>query len=237
MEFVNGINSFTTPIIATNAGGPEECCYGDYLFSFNSCGSEDLVTVSMQKEAPEFGFSTHQDCGLDAQVFIYNPISFTDALIDPGYWEAIGYNAQNVIINYQTPHEVGITVSDYGLYEMRYSICDTFYQHIVGFSCPLEIPNVFTPNGDSNNDFFTGNGLTPGVHTQINFNVHNRYGQVVYAQSNYDYQNTLWDGTTNTFEDKLLSDGVYYYTLELFNTASNRKELYSGYVHLFRGGH
>jgi len=235
VTFVDGVNSFNTQIIATNAGGTEECCYGDYLFSFTSCGEEEFVSLSFEKEAPEFGVSTHQDCLLDAQIFIYNPISFTDALIDPGEWQAVGSNAGDVTINYETPHEVGFSVTDYGFYEFRYFICDTFYQHFVGFSCPLEIPNVFTPNGDSNNDLFLGQDLIPGVHTQINFLVYNRWGQIVHAQSNYDYQNNLWDGTTNTAENDQLNDGVYYYTLELFNAASQRKETYTGYVHLFKG--
>ena len=235
VTFVNGVNSFNTQIVATSAGGVQECCYGDYMFSFNSCGDEEYVSLSFEKEAPEFGVSTHQDCALDAQIFIYNPISFTDALIDPGQWQAVGNNAQDVTINYETPHEVGFSVDDYGFYEFRYFICDTFYQHFVGFSCPLDIPNVFTPNGDDNNDLFLAQDLIPSVHTQINFVVYNRFGQIVHAQSNYDYQNTLWDGTTNTAEDKELNDGVYYYTLELFNAASQRKESYNGYVHLFRG--
>ena len=85
------------------------------------------------------------------------------------------------------------------------------------------------------NDLFTGNGLIQGVHTQINFIVYNRSGQIVHAQSNYDHQNNLWDGTTNTVENKELYDGVYYYTLELFNSASSRKETYTGFVHLFKG--
>ena len=94
---------------------------------------------------------------------------------------------------------------------------------------------MFTPNGDSNNDLFLGQDLIPGVHTQINFLVYNRWGQIVHAQSNYDYQNNLWDGTTNTAENDQLNDGIYYYTLELFNAASQRKETYTGYVHLFKG--
>jgi gliding motility-associated-like protein len=235
VAFVNGVNSFSTPIIATNAGGGDECCYGEYLFSFTSCGKEDFVFVNFDKEAPEFGVSTFQDCALDAQIFIYNPISFTEALLSPGTWEASGENASDVTINYSTPHEINFSVSQFGFYDFRYFICDTFYQHSVGFSCPLQIPNAFTPNGDSNNDLFLGNGLIPSVHSQINFMVYNKWGQTVHAQSNYDYQNNLWDGTTNTFEDEELNDGVYYYVLELFNKASQRKERYSGYVHLFRG--
>ena len=74
---------------------------------------------------------------MNGQIYILNPISFADALIDPGYWDAVGPNSNNVTINYQTPHEVDISVSDYGMYNLRYFICDTFYQHNIGFSCPL----------------------------------------------------------------------------------------------------
>ena len=100
----------------------------------------------------------------------------------------------------------------------------------------MELPNAFTPNGDQNNDLFLGNQLIPFIHTQINFTVYNRFGQIVHSQNRYDFQNNLWDGTTNTFEDKKLEDGVYYYTLELFNNASRRQEEYSGYIHLFGNG-
>ena len=93
---------------------------------------------------------------------------------------------------------------------------------------------MFTPNADLNNDLFLANQLIPLVHTQINFNVYNRFGQIVHSQNNYDFQANLWDGTTNTFEEKQLNDGVYYYTLEFFNNANQRKERYNGYVHLFK---
>ena len=120
-------------------------------------------------------------------------------------------------------------------FQYHYFVCDTFYQKIVGFSCPLELPNVFTPNGDSQNDIFLSDDLIPGIHTNIDFLVFNRDGQIVHSQTNYDYQNTLWDGTTNESDNQQLLDGIYYYVLELFNTASKRQEYYSGYIHLFRG--
>ena len=121
------------------------------------------------------------------------------------------------------------------MYYLEYHICDTSYIQSIGFSCPLTLPNAFTPNGDFNNDVFLATQLIEGVHDNISFIVYNRWGSIVHAQSNYDFQGSLWDGSTNTFEDKELSDGVYFYTLELYNRASKRKESYDGYVHLFRG--
>ena len=123
------------------------------MFSFSSCGGEDIVEFSIEKDAPEFGFSPHQECSLDGQIFIYNPISFAEALINPGDWQygeedvnGNWYEIFNVVdIEYETPHEISFSVPDYGFYEFRYFICDTFYQKYVGFSCRIEIPNVFTP--------------------------------------------------------------------------------------------
>ena len=229
-------SSFNTEVFMTPINSNQECCYGDYLFEFNSCGEKDIVPFSIQKSAPDFGISTFEDCILDASIFIENPISFTDVLIDPGSWEweAVG-NDGVVSVDYSTPYAINFSVSEYGLYEFRYLICDTFYQHFVGFSCPLQLPNAFTPNGDMNNDAFLGNQLIPFIHSQINFTVYNRFGQIVHAQNNYDFQGHLWDGTTNTFEDKSLNDGVYYYVLELFNNANRRKERYNGFVYLFNG--
>ena len=231
-------NSFGSQVFMTPIDENQECCYGDYVFSFTSCGKSDLVYVTIEKNAPDFGYSNFMDCSLDGEIFIDNPISFVDALIDPGSWEwtMVGNNTGTVDVHYETPHQINFSVSEYGLYAFKYFVCDTFYQHIVGFSCPLELPNTFTPNGDQNNDMFLGNQLIPFIHTQINFTVYNRFGQIVHSQNRYDFQNNLWDGTTNTFEEKKLEDGVYYYTLELFNNASRRKEKYTGYVHLFGNG-
>jgi len=232
---IDNPNSFNPHVSMTAIDASQECCYGDYVFEFSSCGASDLVHLSVEKNAPDLGYSTFTSCSLESEIIINNPISFTDALMDPGSWEwePIGGHNGTVNVYYETPHEIAFSVSEYGLYEFRYLVCDTFYQKVVGFSCPLELPNAFSPNGDENNDFFLGNQLIPFVHTQINFTVYNRFGQVVHSQSQYNFQNNLWDGTTNEFSNRKLEDGVYYYTLDLYNTASHAKEKYTGYVHLF----
>ena len=108
-----------------------------------------LFHYQFKKKLQIFGVSTFQPCSLDGQIFISNPISFINALINPGDWQcgSCGIDVNNngvcddnewqestdVIIHYETPQEVSYTVPDYGLYEFRYFICDTFYRHVVGF--------------------------------------------------------------------------------------------------------
>ncbi|MBC9932100.1 gliding motility-associated C-terminal domain-containing protein [Chitinophaga qingshengii] len=82
------------------------------------------------------------------------------------------------------------------------------------------IPNVVTPNGDGKNDNFFIPGLTkfPGSALYI----YNRWGNQVYQSKNYDNK---WNGDG-------LSEGTYYYILELRTEQGIRK--YKGWVELLR---
>ncbi len=67
----------------------------------------------------------------------------------------------------------------------------------------IEVPNVFTPNGDGQNDLMTIKGEDIADYT---LNIYNRYGVLVKSQ-----QNLPWDG--NAENGQKASDGVYYYIL------------------------
>ena len=86
---------------------------------------------------------------------------------------------------------------------------DTIYKVIrVEIPSSLEIPNVFTPNGDNVNDQFF---LKTSNLDEINFKIFDRWGHIVYELISYA-GNIAWDGK-NQF-GKEVSDGVYYYTLK-----------------------
>jgi gliding motility-associated-like protein len=69
--------------------------------------------------------------------------------------------------------------------------------------CPLDIPNVFTPNDDNWNQTFKITNLE--FYPNSTLVVYNRWGRKVYESTNY--QND-WDG-------EKCSDGVYYYILRI----------------------
>lgn len=69
----------------------------------------------------------------------------------------------------------------------------------------LEIPNVFTPNGDGVNDNFVIKGLEQCNIRQLS--VHDRSGHVVFKSNSYENN---WNGDN-------CSDGVYYYQLTIDN--------------------
>jgi gliding motility-associated-like protein len=79
----------------------------------------------------------------------------------------------------------------------------------VNKDCYMEIPNVFTPNGDGTNDyFFPRQMLTRGV-TSFKMDIYNRWGQQIYETTNTDGRG--WDGTFNGTPQP---EGVYVYMID-----------------------
>ena len=74
-------------------------------------------------------------------------------------------------------------------------------------ACVTIIPNVFTPNNDNGNDAFQIGGIQGYPNSRLG--VYNRWGQLVYENTNY--QNT-WNGQDDTGQP--LPDGTYYYVFE-----------------------
>ena len=68
-------------------------------------------------------------------------------------------------------------------------------------SLTLEIPNVFTPNGDGDNDDYY---ITLENVESAQITIFNRWGNAVYTSTN---PNFVWDGTQN---GNALAEGVYY---------------------------
>ena len=63
------------------------------------------------------------------------------------------------------------------------------------------IPNIFTPNGDANNDVFK---LTTTNATEVTITINNRWGNLVYEGTGLD---PFWDGKIN---GSIAPDGVYF---------------------------
>ena len=92
------------------------------------------------------------------------------------------------------------------------------------FVINLSIPNVFTPNGDNKNDYFTiKTDNTPENYTIL---IKNRWGRKVFEA--HDITNN-WDGTVHS---EYCSEGIYYYIIQYQN--QGKREQKNGFVHLYR---
>ncbi|MBK8807726.1 MAG: gliding motility-associated C-terminal domain-containing protein [Bacteroidales bacterium] len=79
------------------------------------------------------------------------------------------------------------------------------------YTCPkYELPNVFTPNHDDENDLFK-----PKINKYVEYvdmKIYNRWNQLVFETKDSELN---WDGS-NHIVDAHLPDGVYYYVCEVY---------------------
>lgn len=123
------------------------------------------------------------------------------------------------------------TVTQPGLYsvDVLRSIClfedfvNIAYQFCVS---EVEIPNVFSPNGDNVNDLFSPIKLEGiiNLHTTI----HNRWGQIVFVSDDLLLK---WDG--KDMMGKNVSEGVYFWQIEFEDEGNDLGKL-DGYLTLVR---
>jgi gliding motility-associated-like protein len=90
----------------------------------------------------------------------------------------------------------------------------------------ISSPNVFTPNGDGQNDIFRIEGYDL---QRIQCQIFNRWGDLIYEWSNPD---GYWDGTIKT-SGKPAPPGVYYYIAVIGLTHDSNINL-KGFVQLVR---
>lgn len=90
--------------------------------------------------------------------------------------------------------------------------------------CALEIPNVFSPNGDLINDYFSLISHQ-GIAT-LECTILNRWGNVVAA---FDTPNFMWNGSDQ--HGNLSKEGVYFYTIKAVTNAGEELDKH-GFVQL-----
>jgi gliding motility-associated-like protein len=101
--------------------------------------------------------------------------------------------------------------------------------------CDVFIPNLFTPNNDGKDDFFTAFG---GVNTSLirSVKIFDRWGEMVFSKENFplNVEYLGWDGSVSTRSKSYgLNSTVFVYMIEIEFTDGTR-EVFSGDVTLLR---
>jgi len=117
-----------------------------------------------------------------------------------------------------------------GVYWAQASLdgCTSSDTVIVAKDCYLDVPNVFTPNGDGLNDYFLPRQLLSAGVTAFSMQVYNRWGEKVWQTTSLDGRG--WDGRFGGVDQPT---GVYVYLIEV-TLANGRTERYGGNVTLMR---
>ncbi len=102
------------------------------------------------------------------------------------------------------------------------------------YNCPqYELPNVFTPNGDGENDLF--HPVVNRFVQKVDMKLYDAWGQLVFATENPDLN---WNGK-HYKTGKMLTDGVFYYVCDVYEYWSDceiHKREMAGFVHKFSDG-
>lgn len=106
--------------------------------------------------------------------------------------------------------------------------CTTTESIEVTKDCYVDIPNVFTPNGDGNNDYFLPRQVLSKSISRFRMQVFNRWGQLVFETTRLDGRG--WDGRFNDIAQPM---GVYVYRIDT-DFIDGRREHYEGNVTLVR---
>ena len=176
----------------------------DYLEVWNTKAVDDIITIGID-QAANIDVLANDSSHVDERTLtiIQNAVNGSSYL-DVGSWTVL-YTPN---INYLGFDSIVYLVCDYQ------DVCDTALVTI-NVEDIITVPELFTPNGDNVNDILLIDGLDN--YTNNSFTVYNRWGNVVYQNSNY--QNN-WDGNSNVkfvLGSKELSVGVYYYILKYSN--------------------
>ncbi|MBB3123655.1 gliding motility-associated-like protein [Mesoflavibacter sabulilitoris] len=134
----------------------------------------------------------------------YNSFSFFESLEDINEDYPI-LSPANYASN-STPQTIYITAETEECF-------DIFQFELQTENCPPFVPQGFSPNGDSKNDFFNIQGLYD-IFENHELLIYNRYGKLIFKGNN----NLKWHGQTNqgilAFSD-VVPTGTYFYVLKL----------------------
>ena len=145
-----------------------------------------------------------------------------------------GIGAASYIWNNNILDSVPIIGPDEGTYVVTGTDslnCSNTYQFTLNTEfCPREpyfliVPNIFTPNGDGENDIFEPNGTS---FEQKSLKIFNRWGQLIFE----DYNGIGWNGRLPS--GLKASDGTYLYqiTIQPLTIPTSEVEEFKGFLQL-----
>ncbi len=124
----------------------------------------------------------------------------------------------------------GIYIRHHGSYSVTADLdgCTASDTIVIDKNCYINIPNVFTPNGDGNGDYFLPRQLLSRNISKFEMHIYNRWGHEVFETMSINGRG--WDGKLGGDDQPV---GVYIYMINV-TFANGITERYQGNVTLLR---
>jgi gliding motility-associated-like protein len=202
------------------------------VHAFNGTGVYTVTATTLYKVCPEETVSRVVTVFQQPNVYLGSDTSLCpggEAILLNAAGTNPAFAAASYMWNTGDTHPQ-IRVTTPGTYYVKMTIdgCAATDTISVAKDCYMDIPNVFTPNGDGMNDyFFPRLDLTKGL-TTFNLQIFNRWGQLIFTSSSLDGRG--WDGR---FNDMAQPEGVYVYIIDA-TFKDGQKEHHQGNLTLLR---
>lgn len=222
---INGFSYINQTSQDTNTTGVfNTLSSGNYSFSIlnaDNCPFDTLIFVP-ETLSVNASFTSNPNAGVSPL-----PVAFTNTSSQANSYQWIyenqTSNQENISFTFQQDGIYPVMLIAYGNSQL---CADTAYDTIyVYLPIEVEIPNIFTPNLDQNNDQW---GIKINVPAEVDLQIFNRWGEVVLHKKE-DISAPgfipLWDGAKHV-------GGVYYYVIRV-QTDFEKKE-FKGNITLVR---
>ncbi len=216
------VDYLSDPTIANPIAKPiENTTYTVSVTDIDGCQDQASVTITVN-EIPKPLFSYMVEPGCEELIVHFKDSSSHTDTYSWNFGNGASSDETNPTMTfvYNQQYDVELVASNNFGCTAAYVTTLTAEDFEVYYS--IYIPNVFTPNGDGENDAFFID--VPGkLYDCLDFRIYNRWGQLIY-KSVGDALN--WDG--RSFYGDTMPEGTYFFTVEI------KDKQYSGTINLFR---
>ena len=177
-----------------------------------TCNISDTVYLSVEIRLSE-NFSAELDfvppppCGSDSMLV---EMAFTGSGADSLIWDmgnGILFNDSALSYYYTVPGYYTVSLTAFDTLCNKVETIDETVYYAGNFQSEYIVPNIFTPNGDGENDrlvFINANDTK-----EFSISIFNRWGGLVYQSDN---ANIAWDGRSPAGKEE--NEGIFYFELK-----------------------
>ena len=202
---------------------------GEYTVTiFDGLGCRETIFITAN-EPPELivNVGADQEINLGDSTFIFSSIQ-SSINLDTFFWTESPGESTLSCYDCTNPTASPLDDSFYTLTAIDENGCSSSDELFINVDSDrnVYIPNVFTPNGDGINDFFSPfTGV--GVREVVSLTMYDRWGELVFQRENFLPRSTEIQGWDGFFRGKRANQGVYFYLAKI--------EFIDGVVLTYRG--
>lgn len=226
-----GSSTFVNPTHIYNDSGLFEVMY--VAIDSSTCNIADTVyfqvhLIQAEQFSAELNFTPPPPCNSDSMLV---QLDFTGTGADSVVWDMGNgdiFSENGISYYYTIPGQYNVSMT---AYDFTCNISETFTEEVTFVQSKVTevvIPNVFTPNGDGDNDELKFVNID-GAQT-YRLTIYNRWGRKVFqSEDPLEY----WNGEIKG-EGAKAKEGVYFFEIIYTDICSDKENVETGYVHLMR---